>query len=46
MPRLKRQTQHCKDLAKKRKLEIEKSYDISDNILWSDDGDSTEDEIE
>jgi len=46
MPRLKRQTQHCKDLAKKRKLEIEKSYDISDNILCSDDGDSTEDEIE
>ncbi|CAG8459149.1 7924_t:CDS:2 [Funneliformis caledonium] len=46
MPCLKWQKQHCKDLAKKRKLESKKSYDISNDILNSDDEDSTEDEIE
>src|ERR1044072_7840478 len=46
MPHSKRQTQHCKDIAKKRRLEIEKSHDISNDILSLDDGDSTEDEIE
>ncbi len=42
---LKWQTQHCKGLAKKRKLEIKKSHNISNDILSLDDGDSIEDEI-